>query len=318
MISIPELSITDELLMSLRRHLRIPPGHVLLDGRLEPPQSAVSIIEPYEYTHRFRPRSSEIGQPLALIFHKRFPFRSEYDWRTKQIDGHIGVNDHKTGTEYQVIQSDMLFHRNIGVCEPAVPADIRVLGYNDEYLWVDKPSPLPMHSGGRYHRNTVVSMLEKQGLGPVFIVHRLDAVTSGLILLARSESAAALAAKLVSDFKVEKTYEAIVRGNPKEHDHEVTVSIKRDRGFLFTCSDDADAKEARTRFKVIHQGEGWAHISCMPITGRTHQIRLHLAHWGYPIWDDNIYNGSAIGDERFKLRQDRPISLISLGLKATI
>jgi len=316
MISIPELNLSDELVRSLRQHLRVPPGHILLDGTPEPLQSAVSIIEPYEHVHRFRPKGYEFEQTVTQIFHNRFPFRSVSDWMTKQQAGHIGVNDQKTHPDYQVKQTDELFHRNIGVLEPSVPGDIRIIYQNEYFLWVDKPAPLPMHSGGRYHRNTVVSLLEKQGVEPIFIVHRLDSVTSGLILLARTESAAAFATRLISDQRLEKTYEAIVLGNPHEQASEVLVGIKRDKGFLFKCSTDQDAKPAITQFSVLHQGDGWAHVRCVPITGRTHQIRLHLAYWGYPIWDDDMYNGSVSGLDRSKLRQDRAISLISLGTKS--
>lgn len=314
MISIPELNVTDELVFSLRRHLRVPPGHILLDGNPEPADFQVSIVEPYEHTHRFSPKPNEIGLTINEVFSRRFPFRSESDWKAKQLAGHIGVNDQFTSSDYVVNYSDELFHRNIGVVEPTVPGIMPIIAQNDHFLWVDKPAPLPMHSGGRYHRNTVVSILRKQVNGPLFIVHRLDAVTSGLILLARSELAAAHATQLVTDQKMLKSYEAIVRGNPLKSEHEISVGIKRDRGFLFTCSNDRDAKEATTQFTVIHQGDGWAHVKCVPITGRTHQIRLHLAHWGYPIWDDTMYNGSVSGKDRAMLRQDRAISLVSLGM----
>lgn len=316
MISIPELNLSEELIGSLRRHLRVPPGHVLLDRSLEPIHSTVSIVDPYEHVHRFHPKASEIELTVARIFHNRFPFRSESDWLVKQLAGHIGANDQTTQLEYLVKHNDKLFHRNIGVHEPSVPADIRIIDQNEYFLWVDKPAPLPMHSGGRYHRNTVVSMLEKQGIQPLFIVHRLDAVTSGLTLLARSESAASFATRLISDQRLEKTYEAVVRGNPHEQEAEVSMGIKRDKGFLFKCSNDQDAKPAITRFTVLKQDDGWAHVKCVPITGRTHQIRLHLAHWGYPIWDDDIYNGSTTASDRSKLRQDKAISLISLGSKS--
>lgn len=314
MISIPELNVTDELVLSIRRHLRVPPGYILLDGNPEPTHFQVSIVEPYEHTHRFRPKPHEVGLTTTEVFSRRFPFRLESDWNNKLLSGQIGVNDQNSSPEYVVKPNDELFHRNIGVVEPSVPAEIRILDQNEHFLWVDKPAPLPMHSGGRYHRNTVVSLLEKRGVNPVFIVHRLDAVTSGLILLARTESAAAFATRLISDQRLEKTYEAIVRGNPHELVSEVTVGIKRDKGFLFKCSNDEDAKPAITQFSVLHQDDGWAHVRCIPITGRTHQIRLHLAHWGFPIWDDTMYNGSVSGNDRAKLRQDRAISLVSLGM----
>lgn len=318
MMLIPELNLSHEHVMSLRRHLRVPPGHVLLDGSNEPSSSPVSIIEPYEHTHRFRPKHSEIGRSVSDVFFHRFPFRSEIEWVEKQLRGEIGVNDTIASIEYKIGSNDILFHRNIGVLEPSVPDDIRIFSKNDHFIWLDKPAPIPMHSGGRYHRNTVVSLLERVHDGPVFIVHRLDAVTSGLILLARSESAAAFATQLIAGQQVQKNYEAIVLGNPPENLTEIAVGIKRDRGFLFKCSTDSDAKEATTRFEVLRHGDGWAHVKCIPLTGRTHQIRLHLAHWGYPIWDDIMYNGSSSVKNKSLLKQDRAISLVSLGINVTV
>ncbi len=315
MITIPELNLTEELVLSLRRHLRVPPGHILLNGNPEPALEPISIVDPYEHTHRFRPKSEEVGLTVSSIFAQRFPFRPESEWIKKQLSGNLGVNDEVTEFNYAVKHNDELFHRNIGVSEPSAPDDLRVISHNEHFIWVDKPSPLPMHSGGRYHRNTVVSLLEKQGFGTVYIVHRLDAVTSGLILLARSESAAAYANRFISGQDIHKSYEAIVRGNPPEADHIISVGIKRDKGFLFKCSNDPDAKEAFTNVSVIQHGDGWAQVKCRPITGRTHQIRLHLAHWGYPIWDDKMYNGVVSGQDRSKLKQDRAISLISLGIR---
>lgn len=314
MIKIPECILDDAGLKQLRRHLRIPDGNRLLDGNPEPASEEVSIIEPYEYTHRFRPKANEIGLTVAEIAAQRFPFRSLSDWKKKQFEGIIGINDQSIPETYQVGINDELFHRNIGVVEPTVPSDLRIYAQNEHFMWIDKPAPIPMHSGGRYHRNTVVSLLETIASGPFFIVHRLDAVTSGLVLIAKSEQAAAVAGTWISDSQIQKSYEAIVRGNPPEGEHEISVGIKRDRGFLFKCSDDSDAKPATTLFEVIKQADGWAHVRCAPVTGRTHQIRLHLANWGYPIWDDTMYNGSVSGQSRLSLRQDRAISLVSLGM----
>jgi RluA family pseudouridine synthase len=315
MIPFPDIPITDELLISLRRRLRIPPGNHLLDGTLEPASELVSLIAPYEHTHRFRVKESESGLSLVELFALRFPFRDAESWQTKVESGLVGVSEKKADSNYIVHAGEVLFHRNIGVIEPSVPFEIIVIHECEMYLWIDKPAPLPMHSGGRYHRNTVVSLLEERGMGPLFIVHRLDAVTSGLVLLARNERAAASVGTMLESGQPIKTYEAVVRGNPQVDTDLITVGIKRDKGFLFKCSDAEDAKWAQTRVDVIKQGDGWAHVRCTPVTGRTHQIRLHLAHWGYPIWDDQMYNGDYQSDVRRNLRQDRAISLVSLGIQ---
>ncbi len=309
-----EILLNPHEIRLLRRHLKIPPkGHSIIDD-FRPSSLPVKIVSPYDHTYVFRVKKKESGVSILELMSTRFPFRSKEDWQKRIRSGVIKVND-TTVDELKVIRvNDNISHRNIGVTEPSVPNDISVLRQGPGYLIVDKSAPIPMHAGGRYNRNTVVDILSEKGYGPLHIVHRLDAVTSGYLLLGRSPEFARQFSRVMSDGGIRKTYEAIVSGVPSEDSITIDRGIKRDRGFLFKCSDDADSKKAITKFRVIHRGDGWSQIACEPVTGRTHQIRLHLAEWGYPIWDDYVYNKTMNKNEEHTKIQNRAISLVSMGL----
>jgi RluA family pseudouridine synthase len=171
-----------------------------------------------------------------------------------------------------------------------------------------------MHPGGRYNKNSLTAILEEQGFENLRIVHRLDAVTSGLVLLARNKAFAQQAMISFSESKVKKTYFAHISGNPKENVITIDSPIRRKNGFVFESKLGLNhAKEAITHFEVIERSEKSTLIKCTPKTGRTHQIRLHLEQWGYPIIDDPIYGID--GDKSSRKAQKAGISLLNAGLE---
>lgn len=314
-MDLSETTLNPDEIHHLRRHLSIPPDGLSFVDDYRPASLPVRIVPPYDHTYSFRVKDSEAGTSLLELMYNRFPFRPVEDWERRIGSGIVLLNGNSQKAGAIVSKNDIIYHRNIGVVEPSVPDEISIVRKYDDLLVIDKPSPLPMHAGGRYNRNTVVNILDELGFGPLHIVHRLDAVTSGLLILGRTIEFARLFSRAMSDGGIRKKYEAIVRGVPAEDAITIDRGIKRDRGFVFKCSDDHDAKEATTRFKVLYRGAGWSHVACEPITGRTHQIRLHLAEWGYPIWDDSVYNGKVVPSAANSLIQNRGISLVSMGME---
>jgi RluA family pseudouridine synthase len=279
------------------------------------PFSPVSIIPPYDYTHTFRVKPSDSGQTLLALLSSRFPYRAPTAWIERIQTGLVLLNGVRSGPEALLTANDTISHRNTGVKEPSAPNDIRILSQNDHILVIDKPAPLPVHAGGRYNRNTVISLLEPR-YGPLYVVHRLDSVTAGVMLLARNKEAAHVAQQWFASGKVEKVYECIVSGAPAE-DGLVSINrgIKRDQGIRFMCADDDSASRAETLFRVLERGQGWSRVECRPVTGRTHQIRLHVREWGYPIWDDPLYGPGESDQGGRGALQTRGISLVSVSLK---
>lgn len=249
----------------------------------------VRIVMPYPFTHRFRIKSTEAGRTLIQHVVEKFPFKSEEEWKEKIEVGQLQVNGVLIQADYRLNTGDLISHFNPAVKEPSVPDEIEILEETTDWLAVFKPAPMPMHSGGRYHKNTLKSILEERVGYELFITHRLDAVTSGLVLLAKNELAADQISAAFRDDFVEKGYVAMIHGVPNQKKWSVDKPIRRKEGFVFECTNEAGAKSAFTEFEILQEFEDKALVYCRPKTGRTHQLRLHLAFSGHPIVDDDVY-----------------------------
>jgi 23S rRNA pseudouridine1911/1915/1917 synthase len=169
------------------------------------------------------------------------------------------------------------------------------IAWQDEYLAVvDKPAGLTVHPGAGRTQRTLVD--ELAGIvaggqdGRPGIVHRLDRDTSGLMAVARSEEAHGRLSALVRRKAFERTYLALVRGRPASRAGRIEAPIGRDRGDPTRFSLDTDTpREATTHFEVIEQRGGDALVEVRLETGRTHQIRVHLAAIGLPVVGDPVY-----------------------------
>ncbi len=133
--------------------------------------------------------------------------------------------------------------------------------------------------------------------GRTRVLHRLDSVTSGLILFGRSNSFSKKVRQAFADGNVEKTYLAVVSGTPGVDRITIEKPIRRKDGYIFECA--LNGKASSTSFDVLIRGEhesgsSAALVRCRPQTGRTHQIRLHLREWGHPVIDDPLYGFSQV------------------------
>lgn len=132
---------------------------------------------------------------------------------------------------------------------------------------------------------------------PVRIIHRLDRGTSGVMLFPKNRTAAARLSQLLKEGRVEKRYLALVTGNPPAGEWLVDQPIAKVGSARYGVA--RPGKEAQTGFRVVVQGDGAALVEARPLTGRTHQIRVHLEHCGLPIVGDSTYGG--VGAARMML-----------------
>lgn len=276
--------------------------------------SKVRIVSPYELTRILQLKPYDTGQSLVDFLCMRFPYIPKENWEQRIRNGWLRMDDKPLSAETILDGRGRIYHYNPSVSEPSVPDSVKVIEETDDWLLVHKPAPLPMHQGGRYYKNTLFYILREMGYQDLKLIHRLDAVTSGLVLLARNKGTAKKLQSLFSKNKVEKWYYALVGGEMAEERLLIDAPIRRKKGFVFECGTDLESsKEAKTEIHRIRVFNGTSLVKCIPITGRTHQIRLHLKHAGLPIVDDPIYGPE--GDMSGKRLQRSAISLQSSGLK---
>ena len=172
--------------------------------------------------------------------------------------------------------------------------------YEDEdVLVINKPKGLVVHPAAGHQDDTLVNgLLYAMGenlsaingeLRPG-IVHRIDKDTSGLLAVAKNDHAHVMLASQLKDHTMARTYECIVRGNLKEDSGTVDAPIGRhssDRKKM--CVTQRGSRNAVTHWEVINRYRGYTHVRCRLETGRTHQIRVHMAHIGHPILGDTVY-----------------------------
>jgi 23S rRNA pseudouridine1911/1915/1917 synthase len=170
------------------------------------------------------------------------------------------------------------------------------VAYEDEHLLVvDKPAGVVVHPAPGHVRGTLVhGLLERGAAGGdperPGIVHRLDRDTSGLLVVARSAEAHSRLQRLVRRRELEREYVALVRGRPRSRRGRIEASIGRDRTTPFRQSLDTDSpRDAVTDFEVQRLWPAHALLRVRLVTGRTHQIRVHLAAIDLPVVGDEVY-----------------------------
>jgi tRNA pseudouridine32 synthase/23S rRNA pseudouridine746 synthase len=191
----------------------------------------------------------------------------------------------------------------------------RVLHRDGLMLVIDKPCGLPVHRGpkGGAKLETSFDHLRFGLPRPPVLAHRLDKDTSGCLVLGRHRKATASLGLLFKHGKIGKTYWTVVEGGPAEDEGMIDMPIGRlnvERGWW--QKPDPDGQQAVTNWKVRGRGSGLAWLDLEPVTGRTHQLRVHTSAAGWPIVGDNIYgNGPRFGEPRLHLHSREIVIPIS-------
>lgn len=235
---------------------------------------------------------------------EKWPENSRSTWQKYIKSGYVRVD----GEVVSVPKSEVTPSANVAVELPEAldfsQHTLPVLFEDDDVLVVNKPTGVLTHAKGSITEEFSVAEFVrhktsyKAGTNRPGIIHRLDRDTSGVLLCVKNEAAAKMLQKQFERRTVKKTYYALVAGMPKEQKAVIDLPIGRDPKKPSTFRVDANGKSAQTSYEVLETRDGISLVGLHPATGRTHQLRVHMAYLHTPIVGDRVY-GKA--DERLFL-----------------
>nr|XP_061799014.1 pseudouridylate synthase RPUSD2-like [Nerophis lumbriciformis] len=259
-------------------------------------------VHPYYFDFKTYCKGRWIGKSLMEVFESEFRSESIEYYQKAVKEGRIRLNESPVDDLSIILKNNDHMKNTVHRHEPPVVGKpLEVLVDDGEVVVVDKPASIPVHPCGRFRHNTVIFILGKElGISELHTVHRLDRLTSGVLLFARTLEISKKLDQLVRDRKLEKEYVCRVEGEFPEgelicEEPILVVSFK-----IGLCRVDPKGKECRTVFQRLSFNGKTSVVRCLPLTGRTHQIRVHLQYLGFPILNDPIYGADAWGPHRGK------------------
>jgi len=170
---------------------------------------------------------------------------------------------------------------------------MKIIHADEHLLVIDKPANLSVLPDGWKKDAPYLARMLEQEFGRIWVVHRLDKITSGVMVFARDAETHRALNRQFENHEAQKTYHAIVEGNPKWEEKTAKHPLRANVGHKHrTMVDDKNGKPSETRFKILKRYPSSALIEAKPMTGRTHQVRVHAYALGFPLLGDILYGAS--------------------------
>ena len=248
---------------------------------------------------------ASIKERLDVFVAKNMPRLSRAFIQKLADTGKITVANKPQKAGYKVREGDLVVVAyDVAELDVIPVIDLPILYEDDDCLVVNKPAGILTHAQGALSNEATVATFIRdrlQGLEGARggIVHRLDRATSGVIMCAKHQEALSFLQKQFSQRKAKKTYMAIVEGHLKVKEAVIDMPIERNPKAPATFRVGANGKPSTTKYEVIEEGPKYSLIEMKPTTGRTHQLRVHMAQQGHPIVGDPLYGKGAFGDRLY-------------------
>lgn len=216
-------------------------------------------------------------------------------------DGNILVNNKKIKSSYKLNDNDILLInipeiKKLDIEPENIP--LNIIHEDDDILFVNKPKGMVVHPAHGNYEGTLVNALLAHcknlsginGIARPGIVHRIDKDTSGILVIAKNDKAHKSLSEQFKVHSINRIYIALVKEIIKEDEGTINIPIKRSKSDRKKMGVNALGKNAITHFKVIDRYKNYTLVECKLETGRTHQIRVHMAYIGHPIVGDSTYS----------------------------
>lgn len=248
-----------------------------------------------------------IGYTAADYFTDRFSYMSRDEWVERILDGRITVNGERVTPGTVLREHDYIVTR-MGVREEPLADRTLDVVYEDDAIRVfNKGAPLAVHPCGRYFKNSMTEILKEaypdETPRPV---QRLDALTTGLVVFAKLKTVATHLMREFEQNRVDKEYLALVEGIPSQNKFVINAPVgKVDGAARAVGYQTRNPKEAVTHFEALAVLNGRTLLKALPRSGRTNQIRVHLASAGLPVVNDPVYGEHTDETHRYGLHAHR-------------
>ncbi|KAL4807629.1 pseudouridine synthase [Aspergillus unguis] len=282
-------------------------------------------VYPYHYTYNTHCKERWRNRELVDIFTSEFRDREPGYYKKALESGNVCVNGKPAGPHTILKNGEVISHTLHRHEPPVTGNDVGIIFEDDDLLVIDKPAGVPVHSTGRYHYNSVIEILRIR-YGHSFVprpCNRLDRLTSGVMFVGKTAQGADRMTVKLRERTVQKEYVARVKGKFPDGVIVVDQPIMSVSPKVGLNRVRATGKEAKTKFRrlayypptppsqggkdgegdnrpatppssYINESAGYSIVHCLPLTGRTHQIRVHLQFLGHPISNDPIYSSRRV------------------------
>ncbi|XP_063439626.1 pseudouridylate synthase RPUSD2-like [Mytilus trossulus] len=258
-------------------------------------------VYPYYFTFSSYCKQRWNGKTVLDIFTKDFHGTETEEYIDAIESGRVTVNGKPVSIDYKVKNHDFLEHTLHRHENPVSGSPLKIIHDDKDVVVINKPPSIPCHPCGRYRFNSIAFILGKEyGYPNLRNIYRLDRLTSGVLILAKTPEKTRQLEDEIFGKHVQKEYVCRVVGEfPKE---ELTCDQPLDliSHKISMMRVKSPGKPSKTVFQRLSYNGKSSVVRCLPYTGRTHQIRVHLQFLGYPIVNDPLYNSPAFGPNRGK------------------
>ncbi|EED12865.1 DRAP deaminase (Rib2), putative [Talaromyces stipitatus ATCC 10500] len=298
-------------------------------------------VKPYFYTYNTYCKERWRGRTVYDIFTSEFRDRTAEYYKQAIEEGRVLISGKVANLDTIVPNGAIVSHSTHRHEPPVSSQPIGIIHEDDDMIVIDKPAGIPVHGAGRYHYNSIIEIMKADRPGSKILpCNRLDRLTSGVMFISKNARAAEEFSAQLKERSVQKEYVARVSGRFPDGVVLCDQPIMAVSPKLGLNRVRAAGKEARTKFRRIAyypvspkksvdattasgdrpatppatttEEEGYSIVHCLPLTGRTHQIRVHLQFLGYPISNDPIYSnrrvfGPSLGKHDDSAENDKEI-----------